>query len=58
MDGVRYTNKFPHFFDAHFGGNWGTNYKGYRIVEISTDNKINTYQVNASKTPVLNSNSL
>jgi 3',5'-cyclic AMP phosphodiesterase CpdA len=58
VDGVRYTNKFPHFFDAHFGGNWGTTYKGYRIVEISLDNKINTYQVNASKNPILNSNSL
>jgi 3',5'-cyclic AMP phosphodiesterase CpdA len=58
VDGVRYTNKFPHFFDAHFGGNWGTTYKGYRIVEITLDNKINTYQVNASKNPVLNSNAL
>lgn len=58
VDGVRYTNKFPHFFDAHFGGNWGTSYKGYRIVEISVDNKINTYQVNATKNPILNSNVL
>jgi len=58
VDGVRYTNKFPHFFDAHFGGNWGTTYKGYRIVEISNDNKIKTYQINASNNPVLNSNSL
>jgi 3',5'-cyclic AMP phosphodiesterase CpdA len=58
VDGVRYTNKFPHFFDAHFGGNWGTTYKGYRIVEVSMDNKISTYQVNASKNPIINSNIL
>lgn len=58
VDGVRYTNKLPHFFDGHFGGNWGTTYKGYRIVEVSVDNKINTYQVNASKNPILNSNAL
>jgi 3',5'-cyclic AMP phosphodiesterase CpdA len=59
VDGVRYTNnKFPHFFDAHFGGNWGTTYKGYRIVEITHDYKINTYQVNASENPILNSNTL
>lgn len=54
LDTVFYTNKLPHFFDAHFGGNWGTKYKGYRIVEIDETNKITTYQVNASKNPILN----
>lgn len=56
MDGVRYTAKLPHFFDSHFGGNWGTEYKGYRIVEVSLDNQITTYQVNASQKPILNAN--
>ncbi len=56
IDGVRYYKKLPHFFDGHFGGNWGTNYKGYRIVEVTNDNKISTYQVNASKNPILNKN--
>ena len=32
-------------FDGHFGGNWGTNYRGYRIVEVSRDG-IYTYQYN------------
>lgn len=56
LDGVRYTgaHKFPHFFDSHFGGNWGTDYKGYRIVEVGHDNQISTYQVNASQNPKLN----
>ena len=54
LDGVRFTDKLPHFFDSHTGGNWGTDYKGYRIVEIDEDNKIATYQVNASKNPILN----
>ncbi len=58
MDGVRYTNKLPHFFDAHFGGNWGTSYMGYRVVEIDEDEKIYTYQVNASMNPILNVNNL
>ncbi|MCJ8211805.1 metallophosphoesterase [Mucilaginibacter sp. RS28] len=58
LDGVRYTGKFPHFFDSHFGGNWGTDYKGYRIVEVSNDNQITTYQVNASQNPRLNINKL
>ncbi|GAB3926388.1 hypothetical protein GCM10028827_17290 [Mucilaginibacter myungsuensis] len=54
LDGVRYTGKFPHFFDAHFGGDWGTSYKGYRIVEVNMNNSINTYQVNATMNPQIN----
>ncbi|TWJ01583.1 3',5'-cyclic AMP phosphodiesterase CpdA [Mucilaginibacter frigoritolerans] len=56
LDGVRYTDKLPHFFDSHIGGNWGTDYRGYRIVEVHEDNTIYTYQVNASQNPVLNAN--
>jgi 3',5'-cyclic AMP phosphodiesterase CpdA len=58
LDGVRYTGKLPHLFDAHIGGDWGTNYKGYRIVEINDANEIYTYQVNASLGPLINSNKL
>lgn len=58
LDGVRYTGNFPHFFDSHFGGNWGTDYKGYRIVEVGLDNQISTYQVNASQNPKLNSSNI
>ncbi|PSR56287.1 metallophosphoesterase [Adhaeribacter arboris] len=58
LDNVRYTDKLPHFFDSHFGGNWGTAYKGYRIVEINQANQIYTYQVNASQNPTLNANKI
>lgn len=58
LDGVRYTGKLPHFFDAHIGGSWGTDYRGYRVVEVGDDNAIYTYQVNASQNPVLNANKL
>jgi len=58
LEGVRYTGKLPHFFDSHIGGNWGTDYKGYRIVEIDENDAIYTYQVNASQSPVLNTNKL
>ena len=58
LDGVRYTDRLPHFFDSHIGSNWGTDYKGYRIVEVADDHSIYTYQVNASQNPVLNSNRL
>lgn len=54
LDSVFYTNKLPHFFDAHIGGNWGTSYKGYRIVEVDENDKISTFQVNASANPLLN----
>jgi hypothetical protein len=54
LDSVFYTGKLPHFFDSHFGGNWGTIYKGYRIVEVGDDDKLITYQVNANNNPVLN----
>jgi len=57
LDAVFYTNKLPHFFDSHIGGNWGTSYRGYRIVEVDEANKITTYQVNASKSPLLNETS-
>jgi len=55
LDGIRYTDKLPHLFDSHFGGNWGTDYKGYRIVEVTEDHQINTYQINASLNPKMNS---
>ncbi|GGG99981.1 metallophosphoesterase family protein [Mucilaginibacter phyllosphaerae] len=59
LDGVRYTgNKFPHFFDSHIGGDWGTDYRGYRVVEVNHLNQIYTYQVNASQNPRLNANRL
>ena len=54
LDAVFYTEKLPHFFDAHIGGNWGTAYKGYRIVEVDEAGQIYTYQVNASQSPQLN----
>lgn len=58
LDAVFYTNKLPHFFDSHIGGNWGTAYRGYRIVEVDEMDKITTYQVNASKNPALNETKL
>jgi 3',5'-cyclic-AMP phosphodiesterase len=53
-DNVKFYNGKPYFFDGHFGGNWGTNYRGYRIVEINNDRVI-TYQVNAESKTTANS---
>ena len=61
LDTVRHTgpgNKLAHFWDSHFGGDWGTEYKGYRVVEVDANNKISTYQVNATQNPKLNATKL
>lgn len=36
----------PYLFDAHFGGNWGTDYKGFRVVELMKDGSVVTYIMN------------
>lgn len=54
LDSVLFTGGLPHFFDAHISGNWGTEYRGFRIVEVNSQNEINTWQVNASESPILN----
>jgi hypothetical protein len=38
--------KVPYIFDAHVGGNWGTPYKGFRVVELLKDNSMITYMMN------------
>lgn len=42
-EGVKKREAIPFVFDAHFGGNWGTSYRGFRIVEVMKDNSIVTY---------------
>ena len=46
QDGVKLLNNIPYLFDSHFGGNWGTNYKGFRVVELLNDHSILTYIMN------------
>ncbi|HXK61950.1 MAG TPA: metallophosphoesterase [Acidobacteriota bacterium] len=46
MDNVILWNDRHYFFDGHMGGSWGTNYRGYRIVEIPKDGRMRTYQCN------------
>ena len=48
QDDVKTKNNVPFIFDAHFGGNWGTAYKGFRIVELKKDNSLFTYILNPS----------
>ncbi len=46
QDGIKTQDNIPYLFDSHFGGNWGTAYKGFRVVELLKDNTILTYIMN------------
>jgi 3',5'-cyclic AMP phosphodiesterase CpdA len=46
QDGIHMVEKVPYIFDAHVGGNWGTPYKGFRVVELLKDNSMITYMMN------------
>ena len=39
----------PYIFDSHIGGSWGTDYKGFRVVEVLKDNTIVTYMMNPTE---------
>ncbi|HTL06965.1 MAG TPA: metallophosphoesterase [Chitinophagaceae bacterium] len=45
-EGIKVKNNIPFVFDAHFGGNWGTPYRGFRVVELLKDNTLATYIMN------------
>ncbi|MEY3159885.1 MAG: hypothetical protein RLZZ49_1365, partial [Bacteroidota bacterium] len=36
-------------FDSHVGGNWGTAYRGYRIVELYKNGTMLTYIMNPTE---------
>lgn len=58
QDGVKENNGKHYFFDSHVAGNWGTDYRGYRIVEILKSGDILTYQMNPSIQQKVNNNAL
>jgi hypothetical protein len=43
------SSQTPCLFDAHMGGNWGTPYKGFRVVEISKDGTLVSYMMNPTQ---------
>lgn len=53
-DGAKTSGGKPYLYDGHFGGNWGTAYRGYRIVEIFADGRISTWQFNPEVAPIVN----
>lgn len=47
-DSVKESQGKHYFFDSHVAGNWGTEYHGYRIVEVLKNGDILTYQMNGA----------
>lgn len=45
-DEVKMNDEIPFMFDSHFGGSWGTTYRGFRVVELAKDNSFVTYIMN------------
>ncbi len=45
-EGIKMKENIPFIFDAHFGGSWGTTYRGFRVVELMKDNTVLTYIMN------------
>lgn len=45
VDGVKMLGRIPFLFDGHFGGSWGTAYRGYRVVEVNPNNSLFTYMM-------------
>ncbi|MFT5886087.1 MAG: putative phosphodiesterase [Arcticibacterium sp.] len=45
-DGIYIKNEIPFVFDSHIGGSWGTDYKGFRVVEVMKNGNIVTYMMN------------
>ena len=46
QDTIYFQNNIPFIYDSHIGGNWGTDYNGFRIVEVLKDRSLITYMMN------------
>lgn len=57
-DGMKEKDSKHYFFDSHIGGNWGTPYCGYRIVEVLQNGEVLTYQVNPDAKEPVNRNTI
>jgi hypothetical protein len=49
QDGVKSLHNIPFMFDSHFGGSWGTTYKGFRVVEMVKEKSFLTYLMNPTE---------
>jgi 3',5'-cyclic-AMP phosphodiesterase len=58
QDNMKIAKGKCYLFDSHLGGNWGTDYRGYRVVEITTSGEVLTYQRNPAFDKRVNSSTL
>ncbi len=58
QDNIKVNNGKPYFFDSHIAGNWGTQYRGYRIVEVMENGSVITYQLNPVAKEKMNQNNI
>lgn len=58
QDDVKENNGKFYFFDSHIAGNWGTAYRGYRVVEALKSGEILTYQMNPANEEKVNSDNI
>jgi 3',5'-cyclic AMP phosphodiesterase CpdA len=49
QDGIKWQDGIPYLFDSHVGGNWGTSYRGFRVVEMQKDGSMLTWIMNPSE---------
>ena len=49
QDDIKMKGAVPFIFDAHYGGSWGTAYRGFRVVELHKDNSLLTYILNPTE---------
>ena len=49
QDGVKTVDSLPFMFDSHFGGSWGTSYRGFRVVELVKEKSFLTYIMNPTE---------
>jgi len=58
QDNVKENEGRFYFFDSHVSGNWGTKYRGYRVLEIMKNGDIITYQMNPANSEKINNKRL
>jgi hypothetical protein len=58
QDNVKENEGRFYFFDSHVSGNWGTKYRGYRVLEIMNNGDIVTYQMNPANSEKINNKQL
>lgn len=54
QDDIKIEGKVPFMFDGHFGGSWGTEYRGFRVVELLKNGTLRTYLMDPDKKIRLN----